>query len=275
MRCAAPRLSHLARGITSRRAPRGRGCAAAAAPTGRLLCDDGQPLEGVDAVVLLAGGLTADNGLPPWVELRCDAAVAAHRATGVPILCSGFSTPHRPSNLRYASNGGGPRVLTEATVLAERLLAAGVPASSLLKESASADTLGNAWFGLMTHGLPAGWQRPLVVTSAFHMARSRAAFEWVWGLPAQSGVVWYTPRLQFLSTANSGLADEVVAARAGREAESLAALRGNAQQVRTLAAFHAWLNATHMCYAVARQEEWFQGPARQGGAATEAERASY
>ena len=140
----------------------------------------------------------------------------------------------------------------------EYLLAGGAPAAALLKESASYDTVGNAWFTLTQHALPAGWRQPLVVTSAFHMPRSRAIFEWVFALPAADGSAPLKPR--FLSTPDEGLDGGVVAARAAREAASLETLKGNAARVRSMAAFHAWINDTHACYAVSRQGEWGAAP---------------
>ncbi len=173
------------------------------------------------------------------------------RPAGVPLLCSGAGTPHRPPVL----GAGGRFVLHEGTACCDYLARAhALPASALLKECASYDTLGNAWFSLTQHALPAGWRRPLVVTSAFHMPRSRAAFEWVFALPGAA----LAPR--FLSTPDGALSAPVGAARAAREAASLASLRDNAARITTMPAFHAWLYGTHMCYAVARQNEWGAAP---------------
>jgi hypothetical protein len=58
----------------------------------------------------------------------------------------------------------------------------GVPPSHLLKESQSYDTVGNAYFSLTIHALPAGWRRLAVVTSAFHMGRTKAIFDHCYGL---------------------------------------------------------------------------------------------
>jgi len=226
---------------------------AAAPPLATISCDDdGRSFDGVDAVIVLAGGLTPEGGLPPWVEARLDAAAAVHKALRVPILCTGGGTPHRPP---FVAAGSGGYVVHEGTACCAYLERThGVAATALLKESASYDTVGNAWFSLTAHAAPAGWRAPLVVTSAFHMPRSRACFEWVFGLtPAAGGV----PR--FLSTPDRGMAPDVAAARRAREQESLGALRRNAE-VRTLQAFHGWLHDTHMCYAVSRQNEWGAKP---------------
>jgi uncharacterized SAM-binding protein YcdF (DUF218 family) len=62
----------------------------------------------------------------------------------------------------------------------------GVRASSILKETASYDTVGNAYFSLVSHAIPAAWRRLAVVTSAFHMPRSRALYEGVYELAGKS-----------------------------------------------------------------------------------------
>ena len=41
---------------------------------------------------------------------------------------------------------------------------------------------GNGYFALTQHAIPRRWRRMAVVTSDFHMPRSRAIFEWVFGL---------------------------------------------------------------------------------------------
>lgn len=228
MRCAAPRC--LLRAARSRRTS----LASSPRASSALVCDDGRSLDGVDSVVLLAGGLTEDNKLPTWVELRCAAAAAVHKQTGCVVVCSGNNTPHKPSNFRRL------QVLQEATVLAEELIKLGVPADALLKETQSCDTLGNAFFSLTTHGLVRGFKQPVVITSDFHMRRSRAAFEWIWRLPSHSGLQ-FSPSLQFMSTPNGDVCGATLAARAEREAESLRKLREDAAVHNTLALFHDWI----------------------------------
>ena len=80
------------------------------------------------------------------------------------------------------------------------------------------DALGNAYYSLCLHAIPRGWARVEVVTSAFHMARTRAAFEWVWGLSPLGAL-----DVRFVSTEDAGIDPSGLRARAEREAQSVAA----------------------------------------------------
>ena len=178
-------------------------------------------------------------------------AAAVHRRHGCPVLLSGAGTPHKPPPLSAA---GFP--LHEATVLAAAALREGVPAAALLKETSSYDTQGNAFFACVQHAAPLRWRRTLLITSAFHMPRSRAAFEAAWRLAAADGLLPADAALTFAATPDEGLDAGVLAARSEREAASLAALHATLSRMSSLADFHRHLFSAHKCYAVARQHEW-------------------
>ena len=72
--------------------------------------------------------------------------------------------------------------LFEGVAYSDYLLSRGVPAAKLLKETASYDTLGNAYFSAVIHAWPLQWRKIAVVTSAFHMARTEVAFGTVFAL---------------------------------------------------------------------------------------------
>lgn len=103
---------------------------------------------------------------------------------------------------------------------------------------------------LCMHAIPRNWRKVLVVTSAFHAGRTRAAFEWVWNLyaPGSDGAGCTAERqrrngeeeagaagddaegddaaaavdepyiaMDFAVTPDDGLTPEVVAGKEGRE----------------------------------------------------------
>ena len=202
-----------------------------------------------DGIVVLAGGLTASGGVPEWVKGRLEAAADLHsRSPGSVILVTGGGTPHKPPILHDRSG----HVIHESTVCADYLVSElGVSPNSVLKETSSYDTIGNAYFSLTIHAAPLGWSEVCTVTSAFHMPRARACFDWIYGACASA------PRVAYLPVADEGMTEAALEARRRREEESAAALRRSAEEVGAdLAAISGWLHSTHRCYAVNRQHEW-------------------
>ena len=202
-----------------------------------------------DGIVVLAGGLTASGGVPEWVKGRLEAAADLHsRSPGSVILVTGGGTPHKPPILHDRSG----HVIHESTICADYLVSElGVSPNSVLKETSSYDTIGNAYFSLTIHAAPLGWSEVCTVTSAFHMPRARACFDWIYGACASA------PRVAYLPVADEGMTEAALEARRRREEESAAALRRSAEEVGAdLAAISGWLHSTHRCYAVNRQHEW-------------------
>mmetsp|Transcript_2412 Transcript_2412/g.6532 ORF Transcript_2412/g.6532 Transcript_2412/m.6532 type:complete len:301 (+) Transcript_2412:245-1147(+) len=231
---------------------RGRRCFAKASSDGEegTLTEVAAVAGEVDAIVVLAGGLTPSGGVPEWVEGRLDAAVdLSRRFPRAPILCTGGGTPHKPPILFETGH-----VNHESTVCADYLISKGVARAGILKETSSYDTLGNAYFSLVIHALPLEWRNVVCVTSAFHMPRARAAFEWIYGCGDAANAI----ALQFLSVPDVGMSAEALEARREREEASARALRRNAEEITTLSGVNTFLHQTHRCYAVARQDEWKQ-----------------
>lgn len=208
-----------------------------------------------DAVIVLAGGLTPDGGLPDWVTRRLDAGADIQRQQGThcPVLCLGGGTPHKPPVL-----GPSGHVIHESTSCANYLRAQGVSEVSILKEVSSYDTVGNGFFALTIHSIPAGWRRCSIVTSSFHMPRSRAIFELCFSLAGET--LWGDRAyfdLDYHAVRDEGaFPEDVLAARLQREAQSLENWERDTASFKSLADLHAWLHATHLCYSVSRQDEF-------------------
>ena len=211
-----------------------------------------------DAILVLGGGLFPDGTLPPWVLRRLDGAHYVHslqsRPDTTPICLLGAGTPHKPAVLD--SNG---YVLHESSAYAQYLIARkGMPSSLLLKETSSYDTVGNGYFSLTMHAIPAGWRRIAVVTSDFHMPRTRAIFSTCYKI-AEDDLLQFPGafNLDYHPVSDEGLfEDDVIQARAAKEATAVGQWRKNATKFSTLSDLHAWLFATHLCYSVSRQHEF-------------------
>lgn len=123
-----------------------------------------------DSAILVFGQLLTEAGSPTDVlRLRLKkAAEVFTKAGSMPIVVS----------------GGDPkkRGVTEAKVMHDLLVTSGVPASNIILETESHNTLQNALNVLARYGredglLPRTCKRLLVVTSGFHMPRCAYLFE--------------------------------------------------------------------------------------------------
>ncbi|MDT3427401.1 uncharacterized SAM-binding protein YcdF (DUF218 family) [Paenibacillus forsythiae] len=150
-----------------------------------------------DCLVVLGGGATAgtpdidgEGSLGGAAANRLLTAVRLHRLTGLPVLFSGGQV--------FADSGN------EGNVARRQLIGLGVDEQSILIENRSLNTEQNAEFTaalMKEHGL----NRPVLVTSAFHMPRAVAEFRQA-GMEAQpyptdyhtsgaASAAWYAGKL--------------------------------------------------------------------------------
>ncbi len=188
-----------------------------------------------DAILVPGGGVREGGALPEWVARRFDLARQLYQGEFIIALSAG--TPHRPPPL----DGGFP--VFESAAAARYLIAAGVPAEKILIETSSYDTIGNAFFARTIHTDPAGLRNLAVVTSAFHMARVRRVFEWVFALDAAGY------QLTFFETPDAGLGADTLAARAAKERSAVEALDQIIAATVDLRSLHRWLFLRHTAYA--------------------------
>ena len=196
-----------------------------------------------DAILVLGGGVPlAPRKQLPFVAARCQAAAAVWRAaaTKPKILCLSAGTAHCPQLLDARGS-----VVFEATASAAELIDAGVDERDVFVETTSFDTIGNAFFARTDHCSLAGWKRILIITSEFHMARSKAIFDWVFGTTPHKGF-----ELTYLATADESLSLDAVAARAERENKSAINVRETlAPTYTTLSGVREFLVTKHDLYA--------------------------
>lgn len=130
-----------------------------------------------DAIVVL--------GCRPGVSLRGQAALSrrAERAARA------FHDHHCETII--ASGGRRWRGRAEAELLADELVALGVPAGSIVRELCSLSTFENAWYSAELLGA-GGYRHPAIVTCDWHMPRALLCFDSM-GIPAV-GLCAVSPR---------------------------------------------------------------------------------
>ena len=121
-----------------------------------------------DVIIVLGGGVTGNSSGPgrtvelsPESACRVVTAVRLTKRLRLPVLYSGGAVLGSPS---------------EASIAGELLPDLGVPEKMILLDGRSRDTGENARY-CAEMLKSAGYTRPLLVTSAFHMKRSVMAFE--------------------------------------------------------------------------------------------------
>ncbi len=152
-----------------------------------------------DAIVVLGRGVNADGGLPLAAQSRVErAAVLYHSGVAPRLIVSGRCSLMAERQTPF---------VTEAAAMSRAAQALGVPASAVLIEDESRDTIGNAYFTARRHLEPNHWTSIRVVTSDYHVPRTSWVFQKVLG---------DTVDVSF-SPASSELFATTVAARAREE----------------------------------------------------------
>lgn len=205
--------------------------------------------KGYQAILVPGGGLLKNGELPLWTRRRLDLAIERHNGAGY-ILTLSAGTVHKAPPL---NDEGFPRF--ESVAAAEYLMAHGVDPECILTERSSYDTIGNAYFSRVLHVAPRGWRRLLVITSAFHMPRTQAAFKWVYALQPLLASL----ELGFEAVSDQGLDEELLAKRIAKEKRGLVKLEETKRGIQTLQEFHHWLYREHDAYATAHVPEKLSG----------------
>tara|TARA_B110001452_G_scaffold255071_1_gene247158 strand:- start:111 stop:1070 length:960 start_codon:yes stop_codon:yes gene_type:complete len=197
-----------------------------------------------DAIIVAGGGIDG-SGLPlPWVLSRLDAALNRSSETEH-FLTLSRGTTHEPPPLDM---NGFP--IDEAQASTNYLVQRGIDRTRIVQDTWSLDTIGNAAFARLMHAEPRRWKKMLVITSDWHMARTRAIFDWIFSLPPQPS----SPFELEYHESPADLPDYVLQARVRREAESLAVLQtATIPRVTDLVGLHQYIFSNHSAYAAGTQ----------------------
>ncbi|HEX3045227.1 MAG TPA: YdcF family protein, partial [Bacillota bacterium] len=151
-------------------------------------------MDNYDAILIPGGGITPEFQPTPWTVSRLDYALSVTRPKYFITLSAG--TTHHPP---FIDQSGFPAF--ESIINANYLIHKGVTPTDIMAEKYSYDTIGNAFFARFLFTEILSLARILVITSEFHMPRTKAIFEWLFNLPPQKAAY----DLTFVETPNTGL----------------------------------------------------------------------
>lgn len=224
----------------------------------------------LDAILVLGGGAPKSLEYPPlYTKERCDDAAQVvkerrtldhhlgllqrikakpgiHESTqDLPILCLSAGTAHVP---QLMGQDGLPVWESTSSVA---YLQEEYNLSNLYVETTSYDTIGNAFYARTTHTDINEWRNLLIITSEFHMERTKAIFDWIF-LSVEPKLGY---QLTYLASQNSGLTDKDIRARKKKERESLQLVQKYATSQRTMKDVYWFLTHDHALYTAKKLVE--------------------
>lgn len=146
-----------------------------------------------------------------------------------------------------------------------------VPKDRIYLETVSYDTIGNAYFARVLHADPWEWRKIVVVSSRFHMQRSKVIFDWVFSLPYTSSVPSSSASspyssssayaLTYIGAPDTGLDTDSLIARRDKERKSSDFVADTlSKRISSLQELHHWLTTEHSMYAFGRMDDAFSVP---------------
>lgn len=191
-----------------------------------------------DVIIVLAGGIKENYVLHEWTKRRIDITIDLYKSKKTKILCSGGGTYH----VKPLLNDHG-YVIHESTACAKYMIENGVNKKDIYKEWSSYDTIGNAYFTFTNFIVPMKIKKAVIVTSDFHINRTKLLFNWMKLLFDQNVFFDYV-------VANDIGLEKELEHRIIREKESCDNIKNNLQKkISSVSDFVKWFFEEHKCYS--------------------------
>ena len=240
--------------------------------------------EETTTILVLGGGSpSSPTTPPPFVITRIEYAANLYKRilktgkTAPKIICLSGGTAHTKSlttdnycqpliqksnrnrQQQLGQHAFTHQIIYEATSCANHLQLLGVPFQDIYLETTSYDTIGNAYYTRLLHTdanpLLFG-KRLLVITSDFHMERSKVIFDWIFGMVNdkdgndRSGSPYQLLYHSILTESDEILSEESINSRKIRETSSLLNLKNKViDKYYSLTLVHEFLYNFHELYS--------------------------
>src|SRR3989338_6453771 len=199
-----------------------------------------------DALIVLGGGIFGENELSPRTKSRVDKALELKNFADYLI----FTTGNSPHISPILDPRGFP--ITEAKAMSNYCLMNGGERERILLEERSTDTIGNAYFTRVFHTDIMQLANLGIVTSKFHMPRSKEVFKFVYNLePLQ-----FKYDLDFLEVEDVGMDKNGIKSRKEKEAKSLESFLKSMRGIKSFKEFHRWINTGHKSYSADLKDDF-------------------
>ena len=202
----------------------------------------------IEVLLILAGGLTEDGKNHSFVQERLDLGISIYnykkeKNEGLKIICLGGGTYHKSPIL----NKDG-FVIHESTACSQYLIENGIEWQDIIKEWGSYDTIANAYFALTNFVLPTRWIKFGIITSDFHMKRSKFLFDWIFSFSKRDlTLVYFQVKSKHNNENKKDFLDKINL-RYEKEEKSLQNMIKLKERIKNLDDFFNWFYLEHKAY---------------------------
>ena len=200
-----------------------------------------------DAIVVLSCGSQTNedvNTLPEYVKLRLDKCWEIYKDNlSLKIIVTSAGTPHRKN---YVNPYGYS--IYECDSMAKYLVEKyNIPPENIFREFMSYDTIGNAFFTKLNYIKPLNIKNFYLITSDFHMQRSKFIFEFIYNKVDNENQY----NIKYVSTNNSNVSKQALEKRLEKEKESIIFFKSNINNFRlkNFDNLFKWIYRHHNAYS--------------------------
>ena len=189
-------------------------------------------------IFVLAGGQLKDGNVNAWVKERLNLVLSIKQNNKDAIIyCIGGGTYHKkPIHNIYG------HVIHESRSCSNYLIEKGINYTDIKREWSSYDTIANGYFSFTNFILPMNMDECVLITSEFHMKRTKEIFSYF------SKIFDIDIKITYLSSENN-MDNELLKVRSEREIKSIQSFKNNiVKNITSVKEFINWFYVEHNAY---------------------------